>query len=117
MKESIAHFGLNAEKADWLLYFFLPVVYWQIQLQRTSSEPLRYAYETAYEESLSLLNSHPLTPGISEEERARWHSRAYRIAMKFRRTSSAVEGRNGTLSSIVQQLTSSYTLFKPVSPL
>ncbi|MCP4102476.1 MAG: hypothetical protein GY750_13795 [Lentisphaerae bacterium] len=98
VKESIAHFSPDAEKADWLLYFFLPVVYWQIQLQRTSSEPLRYAYETAYEEALGLLNSHPLTPGISEEETAQWHSWAHWTVMKFQRTSSAVEGRNGTLS-------------------
>lgn len=98
VKESTAHFGLNAEKADWLLYFFLPVVYWQIQLQRTSSEPLRYAYETAYEEALARLDSHPLTSDISEEETARWYSWANWIVMKFQRTSSAVEGRNGTLS-------------------
>ncbi len=98
VNESISHLNLNAEKKDWLLYFFLPVIYWQIQLQRTSSEPLRYAYETAYEEALGLLNSHPLTSGISEEETAQWHSRAHWMVMKFQRTSSAVEGRNGTLS-------------------
>ena len=98
VKESIAHFNLSAEKKDWLLYCFLPVIYWQIQLRRTSSEPFRYAYETAYEEALALLNSHPLTSGISEEETKQWHSWAHWTVMKFQRTSSAVEGRNGTLS-------------------
>lgn len=98
VKESIANFSLNAEKADWLLYFFLPVVYWQVQLQRTSSEPLRYAYETAYEDALALLNNNPLTPGISEEETSQLYSWAHWMVMKFQRTSSAVEGRNGTLS-------------------
>jgi len=98
VKESIAHFNLDAEKTDWLLNCFLPAVYWQVQLRRTSSESLRYSYETAYEEASVILNNHILTSVISEEEEMRWSNWAHWIVMKFQRTSSAVEGRNGTLA-------------------
>ena len=87
VKESIAHFNLNTEKTGWLLNCFLPSVYWQVQLQRTSSESLRYSYETAYEEASDLLNSHPLTSVITEEEKTQWSSWAHWIVMKFQRTS------------------------------
>jgi tetratricopeptide (TPR) repeat protein len=98
VRESITHFDLNPEKADWLLHYFLPVIYWQIQLQRTSSESLHNAYEKAYQQAQSLLDNHPLTSDITEEEIRQWQSWAQWIVMKFQRTSSAVEGRNGTLS-------------------
>lgn len=98
VRESIVHFDLNPEKAGWLLYNFLPVIYWQIQLQRTSSGSLRNAYEKVYQQAQSILNNHPLTSDITEEEIRQWQSWAHWIVMKFQRTSSSVEGRNGTLS-------------------
>jgi hypothetical protein len=98
VKESIAHFNLNAEKTKWLLNCFLPSVYWQVQLRRTSSKSLRDSYETAYKEASDLLTTHPLTSAVSEEEKVQWSNWAHWIVTKFQRTSSAVEGRNGTLA-------------------
>lgn len=104
VRESITPFDLNPEKADWLLHYFLPVIYWQVQLQRTSPDSLHNAYEKAYQQAQSILNNHPLTSDITEEEIQQWHSWAHWIVMKFQRTSSAVEGRNGTLSRMNHNL-------------
>lgn len=98
VKESIAHYNLNPDKTDWLLYCYLPVIYWQVQLERTSSESLSASYEKAYERVQSVLKNHPLTAHISIEEMKQWQSWANWIVTKFQRTSSAVEGRNGALS-------------------
>jgi len=98
VKETIAHYNLDADKTDWLLYTYLPVIYWEIQLKRTSSKSLSNSYEQAYERAQSVLNDHPLTAHVSSEEIKQWQSWAHWIATKFQRTSSAVEGRNGALS-------------------
>ena len=98
VKESIAHYNLDPDKTDWLLYCYLPVIYWQIQLERTSSKSISISYEKAYERAQEILNTHPLTAEISNEEMKEWQSWADWIATKFQRTSSAVEGRNGALS-------------------
>ena len=44
------------------------------------------------------MNNHPLTSVVSEEEKNQWSNWAHWIVMKFQRTSSAVEGRNGALA-------------------
>lgn len=97
-KESIMQFDLDEEKADWMLYYFLPTIYWQTQLKRTSSEALREDYKIVVERVLDSFTNHPLTSNIPDDEMEQYQSWAHWIVTKFQRTSSAVEGRNGVLS-------------------
>jgi len=97
-KESILQFDLDEEKADWLLYYLLPSIYWPTQLKRTSSEALCDEYKNAVEQSQKNLENHPLTSTILDDEMEKYRNWADWMVSKFQRTSSAVEGRNGALS-------------------
>jgi len=98
VKESLSSYALDSELECWLLNGLLPVIYWHMQVQRTSTAALKQAYETAHKEARERMQRHRLTAELSAEELCRWYSWAEWIVTKFQRTSSAVEGRNGVLS-------------------
>jgi hypothetical protein len=82
----------------WLREVLLPRVYWGLQQRRTSSGLLQHAYTHAATQAADRLHAHPLTQVLAPQELTRWRRWATWIAMKFQRTSSAVEGRNGMLA-------------------
>lgn len=98
VRESLREYGPDSERECWLVNGLLPVVYWDMQVQRTSTAPLKKAYEDAHQAAVERLQRHRLTATLSDEELSRWNSWAEWIVTKFQRTSSAVEGRNGVLS-------------------
>lgn len=98
VSESLTASSLPTEREDWLREWLLPNVYWQVQVQRTSAGPLQQAYRKAAKHADAQLQTHPLTTVLAPKELTRWHRWATWMVMKFQRTSSAVEGRNGVLS-------------------
>ena len=96
--ETIRAATLPAELATWLRECLLPAIYWDIQTKRTSSAPLLHAYRTAHQQAQARLLAHPLTAALHPQELKKWQRWAHWMVMKFQRTSSAVEGRNGVLS-------------------
>lgn len=96
--ESLTAYSLPKELADWLREWLLPKVYWRVQAQRPSAGPLQQAYRKAAKHADDQLQTHPLTTVLAPQELTRWHRWATWMVMKFQRTSSAVEGRNGVLS-------------------
>ena len=96
-KKSLAS-DIEAGLRTWLLYVLLPVIYWYHQLQKTQNPEMKALYETAYQEAQAAYASHPLTQTISKQDLDRWHSWAEWASGNFHRASSAVEGRNGSLS-------------------
>lgn len=98
VRESLPCSWLSADLESWLLEYLLPMRYWQVQGRRTAASELHQVYQTAFRQAQHRFQSHPLTAVLHPKELARWQSWAHWMVMKFQRTSSAVEGRNGVLS-------------------
>ncbi len=98
--ESLTEYGMGKEKQDWLMYTLLPVIYWHQQMRKTQNPALRKAYRKAWQKARRVLQQHPLTATVSDDEIGQWLSWADWIGGKFQRASSAVEGRNGCLSQM-----------------
>ena len=98
VRESLRGYTLDPELTGWLLNGLLPVVYWYMQVRRTSTAALKQKYEAAHKAARERLQRHRLTAELGVEELSRWNSWAEWIVTKFQRSSSAVEGRNGVLS-------------------
>ncbi len=97
-KESLSEYKLGKETKYWLLYVFLPVLYWWHQLQKTQHPEMRKVYESAWQNAQAAYETHPLTRTMSEKDIDRWRSWGEWASSNFCRASSAVEGRNGYLS-------------------
>ena len=100
VSESLSVYSLPPDLGTWLREVLLPSVYWDIQRRRTTSGPLQQAYMHAAKHAADRLDAHPLTRILASKELTRWRSWATWMAMKFQRTSSAVEGRNGMLAQM-----------------
>jgi len=95
--ESLAD-DIKADVRHWLLYVLLPVIYWYDQLQKTRNPEMREVYETALHKAQAAYADHPITRTISKKDLDRWRTWAAWASGNFHRASSAVEGRNGSLS-------------------
>lgn len=91
---------LNCQTSNWLLTCLLPLVYWQQQVEKTKSPALRQAYHAAYVQAERLYHQDPFTSILSAESLQQWWVWAEWMVVKFQRTSSPVEGRNGYLSRL-----------------
>lgn len=74
------------------------VVKIQHQLSKTKSRSLRRIYRQAQRRAHQVLRHHDFTTTLTSDEFDHWHEWSRRMASKFHRASSAVEGRNGYLS-------------------
>lgn len=86
----------------WFGSFLLPMVYWQLQLQRTKNgrtnpELVAY-YQNQIEECQSKVLEYLQQEEISETRQEVLFEMAYQMAKSFQRSSSQVEGRNGHLA-------------------
>ncbi|MEM9151915.1 MAG: DUF6399 domain-containing protein [Cyanobacteria bacterium P01_F01_bin.3] len=96
--QAIATHSLSEALPPWLTTILLPVCYWQAQMHRADQPDLRAAYQTAYQQAQSALNTHPLTATLDGQSYRYWVSWATDMVTKFQRTTAAVEGRNGYLT-------------------
>ena len=85
---------------DWLTTTLLPVVYWHRHLHHTQNRQSREKYRKAWTHASHTLEAHPFSATLSDSEIQRWLSWAEWMVRQFHRSSSAVEGRNGSLSQL-----------------
>ncbi len=90
--------NIGTDIRNWLMYVLLPVIYWHDQLEKTRNPEMRKIYEAALRKAQAVYADHPMTPTVSKKELDRWRTWAKWASGNFHRASSAVEGRNGSLS-------------------
>lgn len=100
VEQSLASQALTENVIAWLMTALLPLCYWQYQTQRTDKPALKIHYQEAWGRAQMALKRHPLTATLDSATYDYWYAWACEMVMKFQRTSSPVEGRNGYLSQI-----------------
>lgn len=96
----LSQFSLSSYEEDWLLHSLMPAVYWHKQMMKTKEPTRREHYEVAWKSALGAWDQHPLTIRMSTQDKEEWEDWALWMVENFHRSSSAVEGRNGTLSQM-----------------
>ena len=97
---NLLQFKLLVDEEGWLLNSLLPAVYWHQQMAKTKEPTRRKRYEVAWKSALSAWEQHPHTIKMKGEEKEQWQDWGLCMVERFHRSSSAVEGRNGTLSQM-----------------
>ena len=83
---------------QWIEEVLLPRMSWQEQLSRTRCPRRKAKRCEAWETGQTTWERHPLTGQLTPAVRRGWETGASEHAKAFQRASSAVEGRNGSLS-------------------
>jgi hypothetical protein len=95
-----AQVSLTPEWRRWIADLLLPLMYWQAQLAHTRC-PSRKAKLLEVSQAIAeAFETHPLTHQLTPDVLAGWKTWAAEHARGFQRASSAVEGRNGSLSQL-----------------
>jgi len=100
VNETLQALKVDAILQKWIVEILLPVVYWHYQLHKTQNTLLREKYRQAWESSSEVLRQHPLTYALLAYKLQHWLTWAEWMVQHFHRSSSAVEGRNGSLSKM-----------------
>jgi hypothetical protein len=85
---------------NWVEGHLLPLMYWQYQVSRARSRRRKAQLVQVLEAVHATFEAHPLTAQLTPEVLAGWKAWAAEHAKTFQRASSAVEGRNGSLSQM-----------------
>jgi len=85
---------------QWVVERLLPWAYWHQQADKTRQKLLKLVYQAAAEPGKDRLGADPLTRQLEADTLPEWVEWANWIALKYQRTTSAVEGRNGYLSRL-----------------
>ncbi len=85
---------------QWVDELLLPLMYWQEQLLRTRCPRQRGQIAPTLQAIQDAFERHPCTQRLAPEVLAAWKAWAAEHARAFQRASSAVEGRNGSLSQM-----------------
>jgi hypothetical protein len=86
--------------ATWVEAHVLPLMYWQQQVSRARGRQRKAKLVQVLEGVQAALEAHPLSAQLSPEVLAGWKAWATEHVQTFQRASSAVEGRNGSLSQM-----------------
>ena len=92
--------SLTPRWRGWVAECVLPLMYWQAQLARTRCPRRKAKLLEALKALEKAVETHPLTPQLAPDVLAGWKAWAAEHARGFQRASSAVEGRNGSLSQL-----------------
>ena len=98
--ESLVPFNLSSSRLSWVTGVLLPTVYWYRQMSKTDNPRLKIEYTEAWEGACHALKSSLSEVAVSKEELDHWTSWAEWMCGYFHRSSSAVEGRNGSLAQM-----------------
>ena len=85
---------------QWAREYLLPRVYWDHQVTHTRCARRKAKRQKALEASQAAFDTHVLTQQLPPQALAEWQAWASQRVRTFQRTSSAVEGRNGSLSQM-----------------
>ena len=78
----------------------LPMVYWDHQVTRPRCRRRKAKMQTAWETVRTVFTQHAITQRLAPPVLADWQAWAIDRVKAFQRASSAVEGRNGSLSQM-----------------
>ena len=92
--------SVEKELQHWLLEQWLPTVYWQQQVSKTTTPALKEAYQQAFDTAQQQLHLSPMVATLTPDDLQLWERWASQWVSTFQRTSSPVEGRNGCLAQM-----------------
>ena len=93
-------FDLSPKWRQWVHECLLPMVYWDRQVARTRCRRRKAKMQEALEEVRAAFDRHAITQRLAPQILVDWHAWATDRVNTFQRASSAVEGRNGSLSQM-----------------
>jgi hypothetical protein len=98
--QDLAQMAMTPKWTQWADAFLLPLMYWQEQLRRTRCPGQKAQIARVLQAVEEAFAQHPCTLKLTAEVLAGWKAWAGEHARAFQRASSAVEGRNGSLSQM-----------------
>jgi Family of unknown function (DUF6399)/IclR helix-turn-helix domain len=98
--QDIAPFALSPRWKQWVQEGLLPRVYWEHQAAHTRCARRKAKIVQALEAVHTTFDTHAITRGLDQQVLEEWHAWARLRVQAFARASSAVEGRNGSLSQM-----------------
>jgi hypothetical protein len=100
LHQDIEPFVLSPRWRQWVDECLLPLVYWDQQVARTRCRRRKAKMQAAWEAVRAAFDQHAITPRLAPHVLAEGQAWALQRTKAFQRTSSAVEGRNGSLSQM-----------------
>lgn len=100
MHQDLAQMVMTPQWTQWADELLLPLMYWQEQLRRTRCPGQKAQIALVLQAVEEAFEQHPCTRQLKPALLAGWKAWAAEHARAFQRASSAVEGRNGSLSQM-----------------
>lgn len=95
VEDSLVEMDDDPQAQEWAKRVLLPAMYWQEQLRKSSRDKrLRLHYRSEVKAADKALKDDPLTAELIDND---WRAYGYAMAVKYQRTTSAIEGRNAKL--------------------
>lgn len=96
--QDVEHVALSPRWKHWIAHRLLPLLYWHHQVAHCRCPRRKAKLQAALAAVQAAFDTHPVTTQLAAEVLEGWKRWAAEHAQAFQRTSSAVEGRNGSLS-------------------
>src|SRR3989440_3201985 len=100
VRQDLTQLAMTPRWTQWAADVLLPLMYWQEQLRRTRHPVQKAQMALVLQAAEEVFARHPCTRQLKPELLAGWKAWAAEHAKAFQRASSAVEGRNGSLSQM-----------------
>ena len=100
VRQDLTQLAMTPKWTQWAEDVLLPLQYWQEQLRRTRHPGHKAQIALVLRAVAEVFERHPCTRQLTPEVLAGWKVWAAEHARAFQRASSAVEGRNGSLSQM-----------------
>ena len=100
VRQDLDQIAMTPRWTAWAEELLLPLLYWQEQLSRTRGPEQKAQIALVLQAVQEAFERHPCTRQLTSEVLAGWQAWAGEHARAFQRASSAVEGRNGSLSQM-----------------
>jgi hypothetical protein len=100
VRQDLTQLAMTPRWTQWAEEWLLPLMYWQEQLHRTRCPVQKAQIALVLQAVAEAFARHPCTRQLKSEVLAGWKAWAAEHARAFQRASSAVEGRNGSLSQM-----------------
>jgi hypothetical protein len=100
VEQDLAPFRLSLIWRSWVHECLLPLVYWEHHVAHTRCTRRKAKLREALEAVQGAFHRHAITQQLAPRVLEEWKAWATQRTQAFQRTSSAVEGRNGTLAQM-----------------
>jgi hypothetical protein len=100
VRQDLTQLAMTPRWTQWAEDVWLPLMYWQEQLHRTRCPGQKAQIALVLQAVDEAFERHPCTRKLTPELLAGWKAWAAEHAKAFQRASSAVAGRNGSLSQM-----------------